>query len=205
MTFVPSPNAVRISLELQQGTRPMANVLHAVVDDSSDPGLLATVAQFAYDTYAATFLPLLSTAVVLQTSTCYSLQSVTAPVASYTPVAPETGDQSGEQLPLQSAAVLTLRTNARGRSGRGRLYLSGWSEGSSSSSSLTPAASAALQTAAGAFLAAWQASDFSLVVFSQYTGNAPRPVGLALPVTEIELRSAVFGSQRNRNRRESSS
>lgn len=205
MPFVPSSNAVRVSLELQQGTRPMANVLHFVLDDSSDPALLLACATFAYDTYAATFLPLLHTSVVLQTATAYSLQSVTAPVASYTPTVPDTGDVTGEQLPLQSAAVLTLRTNARGRSGRGRLYLSGWGESSSSASSLTPAAAAALQTAAAAFLAACQASDFSLIVYSQFSGNDPRPVGLTLPVTEIELRSAVFGSQRNRNRRESSS
>lgn len=205
MTFVPNSAVARCSVEYQQGTRPMANVLYVSSGDSFDEGLLLSAATLVYNTIAATWLPLLHTTTVLQSVTAYSMASTTAPVASYSPVTPATGEVTGEVLPLQSAAVLTLRTAARGRSGRGRVYISGWGESSSSGSSLTPAAAAALITAAEAFLAALTVGSFPWVVYSQFSGNAPRPIGLDLAVTEVELRSSVFGSQRNRNKRESSS
>lgn len=205
MAFVPNVAVAKVAMDFQQGTRPFTNVLHVGAPANPDESQLLTIATLVYDAFTDAFMPLLAGATVAQSATAYSMASTTAPVATFAPTTPVIGGQGGDPLPLQSAAVLTLRTNARGRSGRGRIYLSGWSEGSSVSSSLTPAASAALTTAAAAFRAALLASSITLVVYSTQSGGVDRTTGVAFPVTSIVLRSAVFGSQRDRNNRESSS
>lgn len=205
MPFVPNVAIAKVAIDLQQGTRPFTNVVHVGAPANPDEAQLLTIATLVYDAYTDAFLPLLSNTVVAQSATAYSMASTTAPVAVYSPTTPVVGDVTGDPLPLQSAAVLTLRTNARGRSGRGRMYISGWGELSSAASSLTPAASAALITAASAFRAALLASSVTLVVYSTQSEGDFRTTGVAFPVTSIVLRSAVFGSQRDRNNRESSS
>ena len=50
----------------------------------------------------------------------------------------------------------------------------------------------------------WNAEDTPLIVYSQYSEGALRASGLVQPVTGVELRTPVFGSQRDRNQREAS-
>ena len=204
MAFVPNASVVKVALEHQQGTRPFVNTFHVSISPNPDEALLTALAQNVYNIWAGSILNLLSDTTVLQTATLYSMASTIAPVGRYSPTTPDTGNVGGEPLPLQSAAVLTLRSAARGRSGRGRMYISGWGEGSSVSSSLTPADGAALQTAADVFLAGLNANGIPLLVYSTQSGGNDRPQGLALLVNDIQLRTTVFGSQRNRNKREAS-
>lgn len=200
-----NPEAVRLVFNLQQGSRPMVNTV--VVDWGGIPTLSAQldiVAEQAYAAYAGAFMPLLADVTVLESVDAYSLFGPTAPVGHYVPTTPTEGGQAEPAGPLQAAAVLTLRTGGRGRSGRGRMYISGWTETDSEGSSLAEAPAAALLTAANVFRAALLAEELPLQVYSTQTGNAPRAVGLMQPVTAIELRTRVFGSQRDRNQREAS-
>lgn len=200
-----NPSVVRCVIELQQATRPFNNIVHVRSGNVNPPAAdLAIIAETVYNAYRDSFLPLLSNATVLQGVTAYSMASAEAPLFSFTPATPPTGGQGGDPLPLQSAAVLTLRTGARGRSGRGRMYISGWSEVDSVQSSLAPAPALALQTAANTFLSALGAALIPLQVYSQQSGKVERAQGVIFEVTDIALRTSVWGSQRDRNRREAS-
>ena len=200
-----SPNVLRIVYNLQQGTRPIVNVMYHDYQEPPISGAqMSNVAAIALGIYAARFLPLLSDLTELQSVQVYSMASSSAYAGSATPVEPIAGQVAGEPLPLQSAAVLTWRTAGRGRSARGRTFISGWSEGSAANSQLNTGPAADLEAAAIGFMNDWNAEDTPLIVYSQYSEGALRPSGLVQPVTGVELRTPVFGSQRDRNQREAS-
>ena len=202
MSFVPNLNAVRYVLNLERGDVSWVNVMFPSIGGAPDVATLNALAQNAYGYYAGTFLPILASVAELVSVDAYGMSSTEAPVGHYVPAVPTAGGVGGEMLPLQCAGVVTWRTGGRGRSARGRSYISGWAESSSSENALTTAARDALQTAANAFWAAFLADEHPLCVYSQYTNNAPRPLGLLFPVTAADVRTGVFGSQRDRNHRE---
>lgn len=204
MAFVGNANALRYVFHLERNSDSWVNVFHTRLVGPHTAAQLDTQAEFAYNIYANSLLPPLAAITELVAVDCYSMASPEAPVGHYVAATPETGTGSGEVLPLQSAAVLTWRTGGRGRSARGRSYISGWSEGAASDNALIPGAAASILAAGQAFLAAWLAAEEPLVIYSTQSGGVDRPVASLFDVTACELRTAIFGSQRERNRRESS-
>lgn len=114
--------------------------------------------------------------------------------------APVAGTATGDMLPPQVAYCVTLRTNNAGRRFRGRSYLFGFAE---SASGANGAASAAVQTAAVAFVNAvansLSTSSIPMVVMSRPdpTANPPR-VGLLTNISTIIGRDLVWDTQRRR-------
>lgn len=126
----------------------------------------------------------------------YGMESESSPVATVTSDA--TGSQTGDLASLASAAVVTFRTFNRGKSSRGRNYVSGWVESQVDGNSLLPGGVTAIQNAYEALPAVAIAEGFAHVVASFYTNGAPREEGIYTIVSEYEVRSGVFGAQRRR-------
>lgn len=202
MPFVPHPTVARLVFNLERGSDSFVNVMYCDPGAALGEAALAVLAQTAYTIYADTILVGLSQLTQLVGVDAYSMASDSAPVGRYVAATPAAGTGSGELLPLQCAGVITWRTAGRGRSARGRSYISGWAEAQSSENALTQAARDLLQTSAQAFRSAFEVDENPLVVYSQWNEGDPRLVGQATLITAAEVRTGVFGSQRDRNRRE---
>jgi len=109
------------------------------------------------------------------------------------------GGVSGEANPNNVAAVVSFRTDQRGRSSRGRNFVPGIPGGAVTLNTLDPAFISDLVDAylllmgPGTFLAGWE-----MVVVSRFTGGAARVSGLAIPVTNILMVGNSVRSMRSR-------
>jgi len=127
----------------------------------------------------------------------------TANLPEYVSVAaavPGTG--SGDPLPNQLAAVVTLRTALAGKSYRGRAYFSGAIEAENDS---TGHIAAGLNTALVTFMTNVQTdlatSGITLAVISRPRSSPPFPIawaGAVTPVTAIVTRDTEWDTQRRR-------
>lgn len=108
------------------------------------------------------------------------------------------GTAAQDILPPQTAFCVTLRTAQAGRSFRGRVYLTGFSEGAN-----TAGGTMVLGTPPVAFVAAVQsaliASSLNLGVLSRPAPDASPPrAGFITTVTSIVARDLVWDTQRRR-------
>lgn len=109
------------------------------------------------------------------------------------------GGVAGEANPNNVAACVSLRTDQRGRSARGRNYVPGIPGSVVTLNTLDSAFIGDLVAAyselvgAGTFLAGWQ-----LVIVSYITEGSPRAAGLAIPVTSVTMVGSVVRSMRSR-------
>jgi len=123
--------------------------------------------------------------------------SATGPVADSSSV--QAGGVTGEAAPNNVAAVVSLRTDQRGRSGRGRNFVPGIPNSLITLNTLDSGFITNLVTAyqllvgAGSFLAGWQ-----LVVLSRQTGGVLRANGLGIPVTSVTMVTNKVKSMRSR-------
>jgi hypothetical protein len=140
----------------------------------------------------------LSSAYRLKQVAVYDQREDGAPVIRYNNAA-GTGSHAGEIADRQSAMVVTLRTSVRGRSGRGRLFLGGWTEGTMQAGEFQAANVTQVTTWIAALAAAITNQGWVWSVCSRRHDNAARPVPLTFPITSFEVRSALPGSQNRRN------
>jgi len=131
--------------------------------------------------------PHLSTDYDISEVRAYDMSSETGPVFSLG--VSLSGGAAGASLPGQNAVTVTFRSANRGRSGRGRNYISGIREadvtGNTVSSSLRGSLATAYSNLNG-YLPAVNASEH--VVVSQYNNNAARSNGLSQPVISYVAR-----------------
>jgi len=132
------------------------------------------------------------------------LSSVSAPAFSWqtgtSSNLPQSGGGSGTPVQNHTSLVISRRTANRGRSYRGRTYLSGLTE-----ADLLNTNTWASATLSG-FLAIYLAlianvgfAGFTDVVVSRHNGGSPRVVGVTTPVTAYSADSRIT-TQRRRNK-----
>lgn len=113
------------------------------------------------------------------------------------------GSASTEMLPIQCSVVLTLQTALKGRSYRGRVYLSGLDTGSVDGSLINAAGQAIYATIGTQLLAvfgpAGSNADWRLAVISRFLNGVERPFPVATQVQTIAI-STVVRTQRRRVR-----
>lgn len=113
------------------------------------------------------------------------------------------GVSTGDALPPGVALVATLRTSARGRRNRGRIYLAGFAEATCNAAGALDAAWVTiLNNQFAGWLAALAASTYIPVVASYGVGDPPRLPNwtpYTTPVLNIVVNNA-FDSQRRRSR-----
>lgn len=108
-----------------------------------------------------------------------------------TPAVPWAGSSASELLPMNVCACVTLRTAKAGASYRGRVYFSGWTEGSSNAGSMGVSAQADATALVTGIQEGLDASGFTLSV-------ASRKLGQSSPVTSIVCRDSRWDTQRRR-------
>lgn len=199
MPFVPVADTCSVRIFTGTPSLLWSNTLYYTRPDFTYNDMVS-VTEEVFDTWAAGITTCLDQAYATRYAIATDLTGEFEPTYTYQPAA-VAGTDVGEELPVQDAMVITLRTVFRGRGGRGRLYIAGFNE-------------SALQN--GMFIA----SDINTVLLMlQNVQNAANAVGWqwciahrfenGLPliagqpriVTSAVLRSSIPGVQRRRSRR----
>lgn len=199
MTFQVVPDTAAFVIEMGVGQTLWSNTFYGV-----KPGYylgdMEVFAHLLYDVWGTNYMPLISDDYTLNKVTAYDLRADGAPMYVYTDT-PVPGGDTASALPIQDALVLTLYTQTRGRSGRGRLYLAGFTEGDVAVREFT---TACLTAAAGCFynvVAQFATAGWTWSVVSRYHNNVKRAEGVTMTITSYLFRSAIPGNQQRRSRR----
>lgn len=107
------------------------------------------------------------------------------------------GTLSGTVIPAQAAMVVSLYTNNRGRSFRGRSYLAGRVTGDQQTvTHWTTTRASAVDTAYFNLITALSAVNCTLSVGSRQENGVRRTVGVATPVTQIVAKTPIATQRR---------
>jgi hypothetical protein len=127
------------------------------------------------------------------------LSTQTSPTVTVTTGLPITGTNTSDPLPNHVALCVSFRTNGRGRSARGRNYVSGFGEDAASGNTFDGSiANPIAQGYAALINAATYTLDWAWVVYSRFENGDPRTEALIAPVDNVVLTDLVVDSQRRR-------
>jgi hypothetical protein len=111
-----------------------------------------------------------------------------------------TGTSGGDAMPLHDCAVITWTSDIKGRSHRGRSFLTGYGEGDQSKGIWTSTVQTVLAAIGTQMLAVFgpTGSDthWQFGVISRVEGGSPRPVPIWTAVTGVVVRDIVFTQRR---------
>lgn len=196
--FIPTAGAVRVDIQFIQGAQQIHNVIWCTREAAwtqAEREALADAIKTWWDTSAKTYFRgdfglQMITVVNQDTQNAPSTQLVVSPVIY--------GGASGTSLPNHTAAVATLRTEFRGRSYRGRMYLGGIPASAINDTiTFTTTFIANVLTALAALKTAIEALGAVWAVVSHFTNKLPRASGLKTPISAISMDSYI-DSQRRR-------
>lgn len=188
MSFIPTPNVARVSVEAQFNLIPVVNTMwfsKGAPYSSGDLDDLMTILDYDWTTFV---LPNLTSTYTALLWTAYAQDSNTAPMRVLGPTSPGTGGitTGGDMNPGLCLAV-TFMTGARGRSGRGRNYIGPFKLGQSSNArELDSTYVDALVAAYGHIRSDAAAGGHTFCVVSHFHDKAPLSSGVARPVTAID-------------------
>lgn len=196
MAFIPVPDCALAVIKFTQGTMEFSNTLWFKKTDFTLVEQTALANQVDY--YMATYKSFMASNCSYVSTTVYDMRSEIAPIVVDTSNAGEGSDITDQIIPISDAVVLTLYTAVRGRSGRGRIFATGFSEASMQNQRWDSTIIANVEGWYEAIKDGVSAIGWTPVVVSRYTGGAPRESGVSYPVTTWEVRSSLPGSQRRR-------
>jgi hypothetical protein len=165
--------------------------------DESDMVALADSVQYAF--YTA-FDNKFSDALQYGPPVVYDMRTVDGTIATGTDN-PEGGEASADALPLQTAAVLTLRTNKRGRAHRGRLYIAGFTEAEMADNAFSESIRTAMNNFGDALTGVVGPIGWTWGVRSGTLDGVKREEAIITPISSYEMRNLQPGSQRRRTGR----
>lgn len=122
--FHSHPDGVRIVINWHLGTQTYSYVLYATMPGFVTVDMAALAAAVAA-VHNATVKGYFSQNVTYDNVTVYDARTVDGEIVVST-VNTGAGTQAQEAMPINTAVCVTLRTGSRGRSARGRKYITGW-------------------------------------------------------------------------------
>lgn len=199
MAFLPLAEGARFQLVFGDGTYNWTNTMFATKTDwgsadaiSLSDAIRAGLNGLANKPWASVYS--------YREFVVYDQRAEDAPVYRYT-VTPVVGSQAGEVTDKSSSLVVTFRTALRGRSGRGRWYLGGLTEGNMNSGLWVAGIVTQAQLMVTAVMNAIITQGWTPVIKSTRHNNQPRTEAVAIAITGWLIRNNVPGSQDRRNRR----
>lgn len=196
MAFIPTPNTARLVLKWQGGGFDYSNVVHCTKTGFTTNDL-QDLADDVSTWVGSNMLANIPDGIRWVGVDAYDMRTESGAMVSSTQSG-GVGQQATEELPVSNAIVVTLRTAQRGRSGRGRLYVTFYDESDIDSGVFGQGAI----NLAGSYVAgvkgAIENAGWVLVIRSTQQGGVVLTTGVTIPVTSYEVRSGVPGTQRRR-------
>lgn len=199
MPFVPVEKCAQFELRYTAAGQQCANTLYFRQGSPWTALQLATACESLYNWWVDVLAPTVSTGVTLREVYGFSLETDSAPTATYAPSTPSAGTDVSPLLPNNVSLAVSFRTNRRGRAYRGRNYFLGLTESQVVESTV-------VETRVNAIAVAYQQlipedtviPGATWVVVHRYNGRIPLGVGESEPVTSVAIVDPVVDSQRRR-------
>lgn len=196
MAFIPTEHCARVVVTYAKGTEEWSNVYHATKTDFVRADMEALAA--AVDAiFTSTVLDTFSSDVRYQVTTVYDIRTLTGEIVfdnSHT----GPGTASFDVVPINTAVVVTLRTATRGRTGRGRSYIAGYSEGGIEDGEWNATTLAQALNLVLDIKAAIESAGWTMVIRSIQTDGIENNPAVTRPVTQVAVRGGKVGTQRRR-------
>lgn len=199
MAFIPTPNSARLALIGTVQGQSIVNTMWFRRASTYDATALENLVSEVSSWWIDEIVPNFSQDYTFTSVYALDASSETGPTFTFTVPAGEVGQIASPTMALNAALTVTFQTATRGRSGRGRNYLSGlaetWGNGVQWQANLVAPIGAgyvALET----YLVGTNSAH---VVASHYTNGAPRVTGVTYPVINYRLNLPIY-SQKNRTR-----
>lgn len=161
-----------------------------------------SAAQAVYDVLETGWWPIIrnffSTALAHDSVHITDMSAQDGPIADFGAFANPAGTVNTGSAPLNVAACVSLKTNKRGRSFRGRKYMGPPALGLVAGSFLTTTGAGVLNDGFESLLSSAGASAVPLVVVSRKSNGVFRTEGVQTLVTSARLNDNVLDSQRRR-------
>lgn len=197
MAFIPTPNAAKVYYSwARSGDTPMGSTLWFTKTDFTLADMEA-LGDAVGAWQNAQIMPRISADYTSQDVVVYDMTDSEGPVVTRT-IAATTGSQAGERTSEGLCWVQTFRTNARGRTGIGRNYLSGFTENQCNGNLINSSEGALNEVAFDSLTNYIPATGWTHVIVSFQLDGVKRTAGLARAVVTSEGRSNVLGYQRRR-------
>jgi hypothetical protein len=200
MPFIPAPNIVQIEWRcVLEGQKCENRLMIDALGVPSQPDL-AAFASFAWDWWELTYSTQITSSVLLSEVVTTYMGDPNGGQATYAPDATTTGQVNVGAMPNEVSLCISLRSNARGRSARGRWYMFGIPTTAMAN------ANAVTSTYANASVAALQGLINTIttggnlpVIVSYYSNKVVRPGGpVYFPIETALLTDNIVDSQRRR-------
>ncbi len=199
MAFIPTADEVKVDVNFLLFGQQVDNTLWFKFRDG-EPTLtdLMNLATAVNGYWASTFMPLLTIDLTLTGCEVTGQWDLTAPSVAQ-PITPVAGAITSAGLPGNVAFVITFLTGSRGRSARGRNYVSGIYEAAVVGNTILDTLANNLVAAYDGILAETSLdTDWEWGVVSHFTGGAPRAAGLHQPIIGCRYADFFVDSQRRR-------
>jgi len=205
MASVPVANTILAELIMGLGGELIENTLYFEMPTAPTVPDLEALGVILRDWWGANVAPELSNAVSLIRIELTDLTGPTGPAVSFTAGLPDPGLNVGEPAASNVAPAISFRTGSRGRSFRGRNFISGIPEAGISGNIVAGVVLDNLTDAYNQLAVDTLAGGFTWVVVSRFSGvdpvthdPIPRVAGVTTPILSAEFTDNVVDSQRRR-------
>lgn len=198
MGFIPVTNCVMAELRFTLDAQHVENTLYFQRASPWTAPLGVLLGDHLFTWWVDNMAPSLSDSLSLDTVHVTDLTTVSGFAVDFVPTASENGVVGATAVPNNCAICISFRTEARGRTGRGRNYIMGMPQTHVTSNTLDTADGIAFVAAYNALPAVAGASAATWVVVSRNLDKVARTVGLTRSITTVLLQDLTIDSQRRR-------
>lgn len=196
MAFIPTPHCARVVFGFHRSTAFWSNVLHFTKTDFTEADM--TQLANALDLGAGnTIKTHLANNVTYDGVTVYDIRTIDGPMV-FDGTSTGLGSQVGVCASLNDAVVVTLRTNARGRTGRGRVYVAGQLDNAIENDSWNQTAADNAMEWITDMRSRAQTIGWTHVIRSIQANHVPLNPAVTRIVVGFDVRSLITGTQRRR-------
>ncbi len=205
MPFVPVTNTVEVEVRMNLDGQKIENTQYYKKASAWSSGDLVTLGNSYLVWWVNFYAVFVSSAVTLSEIYITDLTSSTSLVQSTPAPTPHpAGDRASGVLPNNVALTVSFRTGQRGRSFRGRNYISGFAEDQVVSNTVDSGTVADIESAYNALQDVASDNSCFWVVVSRFSGvdgdgvPIPRVAGLTTDITSVLVVDPIVDSQRRR-------
>ena len=199
MPFQPVDATAQANIRAEYLGVPMENVLHFFTDESPiTSSLLVDLNSNLALAWQTSVMPFLSNQYVMKEIYTVDLSVAAGAVATDTTLAGATGDLSANPLPGNVCFCVSLRTGIRGRSFRGRIYLSGLTEPDVTNNLVDGALVLNYVSGLDDLRTSMLGAGFPWVVVSRISGGVPRVSGVVTTISAVVAVDNRVDTQRRR-------
>jgi hypothetical protein len=197
LMFIPCPDTALAVVNYTVSTWQWSNTYWFTKPNFTGLDLLA-LAEVVDGVVDFSYKPILQNAHAYVESTAYDMRTETGEAITVNDSAGQGANNNGESLGPGMCVVLTLYTNARGRSGRGRHYWGGAGEGDYASNFFSQTYANAVKAAYDAMVGAALSIGWVSSVVQRYENKVALEAGVPREITSTVVRSLAPGFQRRR-------